>query len=199
MSKTMQTISNSSENLKRFYYNELLIIKQHIPDAITSLRLIVLPHLVYSFNHQITLSVYALFLFSIGTDLADGYVARKIKSTSKTGTYLDISIDFLFISGMYLTFIANGIYSPLILLIIFFVFAQFIISNVILKKTVYDPIGKYYGSLLFAGIGLTLLFSNQMIYDFVTYGIVVVTLISLTSRITYFLHKKNKKSKIDQM
>ena len=194
----MQNISNSSENLTRFYYKELLIIKQQIPSVITSLRLIVLPHLVYSFNNQITLAAYALFLFSISTDLVDGYVARKMNLKSKTGAYLDISIDFLFISGMYLTFIANGIYSPLIFLIIFFVFAQFIISNIILKKTVYDPIGKYYGSLLFAGIGLTLLFSNQMIYDFVTYGIVVVTLISLTSRITYFLHNKYNKSNIDQ-
>lgn len=192
----MQDIHNSSENLTRFYYNELLIIKQQIPSLITNLRFIVLPHLVYSFNNQITIATYTLFLFSIGTDLVDGYVARKMNSTSKTGAYLDISIDFLFISGMYLTFITNGIYSPLILLIIFFVFAQFIISNIILKKTVYDPIGKYYGSLLFAGIGLTLLFSNQIIYDFVTYGIIVVTLISLTSRITYFLHNKYQKSNI---
>ncbi|KON31802.1 hypothetical protein AC477_03825 [miscellaneous Crenarchaeota group-1 archaeon SG8-32-1] len=174
------------------------MIKQQIPSVITSLRLIVLPHLVYSFNNQITLAAYALFLFSISTDFVDGYLARKMNLKSKTGAYLDISIDFLFISGMYLTFIVNGIYSPLIFLIIFFVFAQFIISNIILKKTVYDPVGKYYGSLLFAGIGLTLLFSNQMIYDFVTYGIVVVTLISLTSRITYFLHKKYNKSNIDQ-
>jgi len=194
----MQNISNSSENLTRFYYKELLIIKQQIPSVITSLRLIVLPHLVYSFNNQITLAAYALFLFSISTDFVDGYLARKMNLKSKTGAYLDISIDFLFISGMYLTFIVNGIYSPLIFLIIFFVFAQFIISNIILKKTVYDPVGKYYGSLLFAGIGLTLLFSNQMIYDFVTYGIVVVTLISLTSRITYFLHNKYNKSNIDQ-
>ena len=91
------------------------MLKQNIPNAITSLRLIILPLIIYSFNHQFTLFTYGLFLFAIGTDLADGYIARKLKSTSKKGEYLDFIFDFLFISGMYLTFTINGIYSPIIL------------------------------------------------------------------------------------
>ena len=177
----------------RMFYNAPLVIKQNIPNAITSLRLVALPHLAYSFNHQITLVAYALFLFSIGTDLADGYVARKLNSTSKLGAYIDVTVDFLFISGMYLCFIINGIYSIWILLIIISFFAQFILSILYMKKTVYDPIGKYYGGLLFGGIGLTLLFPNQLTYDIVTYGIVISTLISLISRITYFIIRINYK------
>ena len=111
------------------------MLRQNIPDAITSLRLVILPHLVYSFNHQITLVAYALFLFSMGTDLADGYVARKLDSVSKFGTYLDVTVDFLFISGMFLAFIITGTYSPWILLIIVSVFSQFILSNLYLKQT----------------------------------------------------------------
>ena len=106
------------------YYNEILLLKQIIPNAITSLRLLVLPHLVYSFNHQITLVAYTLFLFSIGTDLVDGYVARKLGSASKLGSYFDITFDFIFIAGMYLTFTIKGLYSPWILITIFFVFGQ---------------------------------------------------------------------------
>ena len=166
-------------------------LKQNIPNAITSLRLVALPHLVYSFNHQITLVAYALFLFSICTDLVDGYVARKLGSASKFGAYLDVTVDLLFISGMYLTFIIKGIYSPWILLIIVFVFIQFMLSNVYLKQTIYDPIGKYYGSLLLGGIGLTLLFSDQLVYSIVTVGIVLSTAASLISRLTYFLRKRN--------
>ena len=177
----------------RMFYNAPLVIKQNIPNAITSLRLVALPHLAYSFNHQITLVAYALFLFSIGTDLADGYVARKLNSTSKLGAYIDVTVDFLFISGMYLAFIINGIYSPWIILIIASVFAQFILSNVYLKQTIYDPIGKYYGSLLLGGIGLTLLFSNQLIYNIVTFVIVFSTLASLISRLTYFLRARQNK------
>lgn len=181
--------SDAKRNL--LFYNEVLLLRQNIPNAITSLRLVALPHLVYSFNHQITLVVYALFLFSIGTDLVDGYVARKLVSVSKFGAYLDVTVDFLFISGMYLAFIIKGIYSPWILFIIVSVFIQFILSNVYLKQTIYDPIGKYYGSLLLGGIGLTLLFSDQLVYNIVTFGIVISTLASLISRLTYFLRQRN--------
>ena len=132
------------------------------------------------------MATYVLFLFVIGTDLVDGYVARKLNVTSKLGGYLDVILDFTFISGMYLNFIVKQMYSPWILVIIIGVFTQFVLSNLYLKKTVYDPVGKYYGSLLFGGIGLSILFSNQLIYDIVTFGIVFFTLISLSSRITYF-------------
>ena len=181
--------SNNERNLICYKIN--LKIKKNISNTITSLRLVALPHLVYSFNHQITPVVYALFLFSIGTDLVDGYVARKLDSTSKFGAYLDLTVDFLFISGMYLTFIIKEIYSPWILLIIVSVFIQFILSNVYLKQTIYDPIGKYYGSLLLGGIGLTLLFSDQLIYNIVTFGILISTLASIISRLIYFLRKRN--------
>ena len=133
--------SDTNRNLHLF--KEMSRLRQNIPNIITSLRLLALPHRVYSFNHQITLVTYALFLFSIGTDIVDGYVARKLSSTSKLGAYLDVTVDFLFISGMYLAFIIKGIYSPWILLIIVFVFIQFILSSVYLKQTIYDPIGKY--------------------------------------------------------
>lgn len=189
----MGSLSIKSDNRRLLYYNEVLLLKQNIPHVITSLRLVILPHLVYSINNQITLIAFALFLFAIGTDLVDGYVARKLNSNSKLGGYLDVSFDFVFIAGIYLNFVINGIYSPLILFIIFGFFTQFILSNFLLKQTTYDPIGKYYGSLLFGGIGLTLLFSNQITYDIVTYGIVISTLISLISRITYFIIGRNNK------
>lgn len=186
----------TSETVKLCYYKELMFLKQNIPNAISSVRLLVLPHLIYATNHQFTFVSYALFLFSIGTDAFDGYVARRFNSTSKFGAYLDVTFDFAFIVAMYLNFVVQNVYSPFILLIIAAVFAQFVLSNLYLKQTTYDPIGKYYGSLLFGGIGLTLLFPNQLTFDIVTYGIVISTLISLTSRITYFMLRKkiNKKS-----
>jgi phosphatidylglycerophosphate synthase len=190
----MEKSLNEFDN-RQAYYQGILELKNQIPNAITGLRLFVLPHLIFSFNHHLTITTYTLFLFAIGTDLADGYVARKLNATSKLGGYLDIILDFTFISGMYLNFIVKRIYSPWILVIIIGVFAQFVISNLFLKKTVYDPVGKYYGSLLFGGIGLTILFSNQVVYDFVTYGIVVFTIISLISRISHLING-NKFDKI---
>ena len=185
-----------SNDQRTLGFYDLSEIVQTIPNLITILRLVVLPHLVYAFNHQITIVAFALFLFSIGTDLADGFVARKLKAVSKLGGYLDVMIDFLFVFGLYLNFTIKGMYSPWILLIMIFVFSQFILSNVYLKQTIYDPIGKYYGSLLFGGIGLTLLFPHPLVYQIVTFGIVISTSASLISRLTYFLRKRHKRTQV---
>ena len=166
-------------------------IRQNIPNTITLLRLIALPHLIYAFNHAECMFVaLTIFLASIGTDLLDGYAARKMGATSKFGANLDVTVDFVFITGMYLTFILNEIYPPWLLLVIFLVFAQFVVSNYVLKQTIYDPIGKYFGSILFAGIGATIVFSGQITYTIVTVFIVISASASLLSRITYLLQQR---------
>lgn len=169
-------------------------LKRSIPNAITFLRLIALPHLIYSFNHEIMFAVYALFFCSIGSDLVDGYIARKIGSTSNLGAKLDVTVDFLFINGMFLTFIHKAIYPSWILVLIIVMFAQFTLTNHYSKKTIYDPIGKYYGSVLFAGIGLTLLFPTQTTYNIVIIIILISTAAAIISRSAYFA--KTRLSKI---
>jgi len=169
-----------------------LNLRQAIPNAITLLRLIALPHLIWSFNNEITFAMYTLFLFSIGTDIVDGYISRKIGSNSKFGANLDTTVDFLFINAMYLTFILKGIYPALLLLLIIIMFVQFTLTNHYLRKTIYDPIGKYYGSLLFGGIGLTLLFQVQTMYNIVVLGIIISTVAAILSRLAYFAKTKRR-------
>ena len=180
-----------SVNKRRLGSYDVSEFIQTIPSLITSLRIIAFPHLVYSFSNGFTLLVYGLFLFIISTDFLDGYIARKLKAESTIGAYFDITVDFFFISGMYFVFIYQRIFSPWILVIIVAVFMQFMLSNIYSKRMIYDPIGKYYGSLLLGGIGLTLLFQIQIVYNIVTFGIVASTIISIFSRIIYFLRAKN--------
>jgi phosphatidylglycerophosphate synthase len=161
-----------------------------IPNAITLMRLLALPHLIWAFNHEIVFAAYLLFLFSIGSDLADGYLSRKIGAITKFGANLDTAVDFVFISGMYMAFILKGIYSLGILFLIIFMFVQFTLTNLYSKETRYDPIGKFYGSLLFGGIGLTLLFPTEIMYLIVTTGIVISTIATLLSRLTIFWKNK---------
>lgn len=192
---------NSKSEKKIFSSSAKLRIKQNIPNTITLLRLIAIPHLIYSFNYLSMFVTFSIFLAAIISDLVDGYVARKICSTSKFGAYLDVIVDFIFITGMYFFFSFKGIYSTWLLLVIVFVFAQFIISNILLKQTIYDPIGKYFGSILFGGIGVTILiseqlisnlivFTDQIVYTMVTVFIVISALASLLSRFTYLLRQR---------
>lgn len=167
--------------------------KQTIPWAITSLRVVALPFLLYSFSQEIRVAAYALFLFAVCTDFLDGYFAKKLEVTSRLGAYFDVTVDFLFVSGMFLAFIFKGLYPPWILLLIVFAFVQFMLTSLYSKWAIYDPVGKYYGSLMYGGIGLTLLFPEQLVYSIVTIGIVVSTIASLFSRLAYFLRAKNHK------
>ena len=164
--------------------------KQTVPWTITSLRVIALPFLVYSFNQQIHAATYALFLFAICTDFLDGYAAKKLEATSRLGSYFDVTADFLLVSGMFLTFILEELYPLWILLLIVAVFVQFMLTSLCSKRTVYDPVGKYYGSLMYGGIGLTLLFPEQLVYGIVIIGVVVSTIGVLLSRLAYFVQKR---------
>jgi CDP-diacylglycerol--glycerol-3-phosphate 3-phosphatidyltransferase/cardiolipin synthase len=163
--------------------------RQSIPYIVTSLRLVVLPFLIYAFFLDIKIIVYFLFVFSIGTDLVDGFVARKLGVSSQRGAIFDAIADFLFIYGLFAAFMIKGFYPTWIFLLLIFVFELFILTNLYSKRTIYDPVGKYLGSLLFGGIGLTLLFSFQLVYDIVTIGIVFSTAVSILSRSAYFLLK----------
>ena len=142
---------------------------EYLPSLVSMLRLVILPFFVYSFLSGLTLLGYSLFLFAVISDFADGYLAKKLQVHSRFGAY-------------YLT----GCYPYWVLLLILFMYAQFILTSFCLKIT-YDPVGKYYGSLLYGAIGLTLLFSGQALYDFVTLAIVATTALSFFSRLFYWL------------
>lgn len=163
-----------------------------IPSTITAFRLVALPFLIYSFYYEIIATEYGLFLFSIGTDFLDGFLARKLGVNSKFGTFFDVIADFLFISGMFLAFIDKGLYPVWIFLLINFVFIQFMVTSLYWKRF-YDPIGKYYGSFLFGAIGLTLLLSEKMVYNVITMGIAAFTSASLLSRLTFIARRRARK------
>lgn len=168
------------------------ILRQSIPCVLTSFRLVALPFLVYSFFLDMKIIVYFLFLCSIGTDLLDGFVARKLGVSSKSGAFFDVIVDFLFIYILFIAFMIKGFYPTWLLLLLVFVFEQFVLTSLYSKQPIYDPIGKYLGSLFFCGIGLTLLFSEPLVFSIVTIGIVFSTTASILSRLIYFTFKGSK-------
>ena len=165
--------------------------KGSIPWGITALRVVVLPFLILSFVIGFTLPSYALFLFAILTDFLDGYYAKKFHVASKLGAYFDATADFLFVSAMLSVFVFEGFYPLWLLVLVIVVFVQFIFTNVVSRQAVYDPVGKYYGSLMYGVVGLTLLFQEQLLYSIVTVGIVFSSAACLLSRV-YFLFSRKR-------
>jgi phosphatidylglycerophosphate synthase len=160
--------------------------------AITASRLVALPLLVYSFCQKLTVASYVLFLFAVATDFLDGYFAKKHQTSSKLGAYFDVTADFLFVFFMFVVFVFDGFYNWWLPILVTTVFVQFILTSIYTKKTAYDPVGKYYGSLMFGGVGLTLLVPEQLMLSIVSVGVVVSTVAVLTSRLLYFVLKRKR-------
>jgi len=165
---------------------------RYLPSAVSSLRFIVLPFLILSISNGLIFLVDFLFLLAIASDLADGYIARRMRVNSQFGANFDVTVDFLFIGGMFLYFTLMDLYPVWTLLLIVFMFVQFIVTSKA-SKIVYDPIGKYYGSLLFGAIGLTLLFPESLVRDVIAICIVTFTAASLTSRLLWLIRKATLK------
>jgi phosphatidylglycerophosphate synthase len=166
---------------------------EYLPSLVSMLRLVILPFFIYSFLSGLTLLGYSLFLFAVISDFADGYFAKKLQVTSRFGAYYDAAVDAVFIITMFGVFFVSGCYPYWVLLLILFMYAQFAITSFSLE-VIYDPVGKYYGSMLYGAIGLMLLFSGQAFYNFVTLTLVAVSAASFFSRLSYCLYLgKNKK------
>jgi phosphatidylglycerophosphate synthase len=171
--------------------------KSLIPSGISSLRLAALPIFLYAYSIGNPLACIVIFGLAQVTDLLDGLAARKREVTSKAGAYFDAVTDFVLITGIFAAFTISGYYPIWIMALIAASFAQFIISSVYSKK-LYDPLGKYIGSVLYIAIGLTLLSPTPIIFTIVEIGFPAFALtsfvtrtISLTTNLHHQLTQKN--------
>ena len=156
---------------------------------ITLLRLLALPLLVSLMSAGQIFFADLLFILAIGSDLADGYLARKMRFCSRFGANFDSAVDAVFVGGLFLYFIYVGIYPSWVLLLITAMYIQYILTSKLFKLT-FDPIGKYYGSLLYGAIGLTMLFREQLALNLILYSLVSVSLFTLLSRLAYLIRKR---------
>jgi phosphatidylglycerophosphate synthase len=149
-------------------------------------RLGFVPLLVFLVGSGMLFFGAALFLFLLFTDVLDGYLARKLGVSSKLGTYFDVTADFVVVFSMFLVFGPTGFFADWVLIVIAAVFAEFVLTSRFSSK-IYDPVGKYYGSLLYGAIGLRFILSGQLFYYVVTVGIVAFSAASILSRATFLL------------
>jgi len=131
-----------------------------------------------------------LFLFSVSTDFLDGYLARKLGASSRFGAYFDVTTDFIFVLSLFAAFIPQGVCAGWVLFIMVAEFVGFVLTSLYLTK-IYDPVGKYYGSLLFGVLCLRFFLSGQLFYDVVTVSVTAFAVASILSR-AYFIIEKRK-------
>ena len=160
-----------------------------IPSFISSIRIVLAPLLFLSFYNDMKVLSFILFISAVLTDALDGYLARKLDVTSNFGAYLDTAADFILILTAFSAFVITGLYPYWIMILIIFMFLQFILTSGI-KTPVYDPFGKYYGSFLFLSLRNTLIFSNNININFFLGLIGIFSVISLITRFLFITQQK---------
>ncbi|WP_414469491.1 CDP-alcohol phosphatidyltransferase family protein [Methanobacterium sp. ACI-7] len=169
-------------------------IKSYYPSLITSLRIILLPLVLYLFFIDLRILSFVIFILLALTDVFDGYIARKMNLCSSLGAYFDTIADFILILSIFSAFVIVGIYPIWLLILIIFMFLQFVLTSKV-KMPVYDPVGKYFGTFLYASAMITILFQNSELYYIILVSIAIFAFISLSSRYL-FLFIRWRKEKI---
>ena len=159
-----------------------------IPTFTSSLRIVALPFFFILFNQGNVTACLCLLAFCAATDFLDGYLARKMRVTSRFGAYYDATTDFILIFGIFAFFYSFGDYPIWLLFLITAAFIQFIATSFYSKK-LYDPVGRYLGSALYIGVVLTLLWPTQAVFVFVQYAFVGFFFVSIVSRIASLTKK----------
>ncbi len=159
--------------------------KKFIPSSISALRLAALPLFLYFFSTGASGLCLVVFALAQVTDLIDGYVARKLKVTSRFGAYFDAITDFVLVTGIFTAFTLSNYYPAWVMLLIIASFGQFVVSSLYSKK-LYDPLGKYIGSVLYIAITLTLLSPTPIIFTIVEVGFPIWAITSFVTRAISF-------------
>ena len=161
-----------------------------VPQAISALRIFLSFIFLYLFSIDANIGSICVFLFACFTDIIDGMVARWLDVSSSSGAYLDAIADCTLVFTAFFAFVLDGIYPFWILILIGFMFLQFIISSK-LKKPIYDPIGRYCGVFFFLTIGITLIFPNPSVHYALLLITIGFTIIALISRYVTIYTSKN--------
>jgi phosphatidylglycerophosphate synthase len=148
----------------------------------------VLP-LVYLINNGLYFPGAILFLFSVSTDFLDGYLARKLDASSRFGAYFDATADFIFVLSLFAAFIPKGFCADWVLFVMATEFVGFVSTSLYFTK-IYDPVGKHFGSLLFAVLFLRFILSGQLFYDAVTVSVTAFAAASILSRAAFITAKR---------
>jgi phosphatidylglycerophosphate synthase len=158
-----------------------------IVSSIIGMRLAAAPLLLHTVTRDLATWALCTFLIAVSTDALDGYVARKLGGvTPFLGPYSDAVADFVLSIAAFAAFVVKGLYPAWILLLIAAMFAQFVLTSK-RAQPIYDPIGRYYGVLLFCAIGVTLVLPHALVHQAVVVAILGFTFVSMVSRAALLL------------
>lgn len=152
-----------------------------IPSAVTTLRCGLAP-IIYALllDYQVAAGLFLIGIAML-TDVLDGWLARRFATCSTLGAYFDASADLLVICAGFAGLAVHHVYPFWLLVVFLLMFAQFVLTANT-GRVIYDPIGKYYGALLY-GVLVALLLLPELILSYALLAVVLfISVISVTQR-----------------
>jgi CDP-diacylglycerol--glycerol-3-phosphate 3-phosphatidyltransferase len=176
------------------------MLKKYIPNILSLARmLLVLPfiltiHDIFMYECTNNLILLLVFVFIIISDIADGYLARKLKCTSDRGAILDIVSDTLYTILSLSTFAYFEIIPIWFVYIILLKLAEFVITSKLIKDKrkyeniiFFDKIGKISicTAMLLPGIFVfrCIIIDYKAVMNVSIYIIAIMLILSFVSRI----------------
>lgn len=191
-----------------------------LPNQLTILRIILTPIFLYLFLSSDPLLIQislAVFFVAALTDWYDGWLARKFNYITDWGKFWDPLADKILTSSAFIGFVCVGLLPLWMVILIILrdllitllrVFAEsrgynFITSYYAKWKTLLQMIFLYYLLILYVGIntkeiykGNEVLFNNLLNENLIYFVMLVITVITVHSGITYLTKNKHLISKL---
>lgn len=116
----------------------------NVPNALTVLRILMIPVTAVLIFRDSMIWALAVFLLACGTDLLDGYLARKYHLTTKLGIWLDPLADKLMAITVLVCFTVRGIL-PLFVPVVIIVKELLLLAGgaVVLRRGAVTPSNKF--------------------------------------------------------
>lgn len=138
----------------------------------------------------------ALWLLAAGSDVLDGRLARRSAgfggpsdaADRRIGAHLDVGADAVFTLSGLITLAWLGAVPAWLPLIAVAMLARFV-GTASLGRLVYDPVGRHYGTLLYAVLGVWILGAPATVRAGFLMAVVLATMASFLSR-TLFLRRR---------
>jgi phosphatidylglycerophosphate synthase len=100
-----------------------------------------------------------VYLTACATDLLDGKSARLLNSSSYNGTVLDASADFILVAAGFTYYVALGLVSPILLVVMSFSFLQYLLT---VEIPIRDRLGKHVGTTLFFLLAVVMFYPTSL-------------------------------------
>ena len=163
-----------------------------LANCISSLRLLMAPALIYLLWQDLFLWSLLLMLGALITDMADGFVARKLGQVTNFGGLLDHGSDALLVLCGLFVFATLNIIPWFLPFLVAVAFAQYVWDSGSLNRAPLraSSIGKFNGMMYFAFV--VLLISQEAFHlsipgtaatSYLAWGLVLSTLISILDRL----------------